>query len=93
MWLHASSLYRALTGAKTGRWRCDAITTASARGAPRWALAGTKRRIRRTEKRTVTAPGRGHWLLVRRSLADPEDLAYYVCFGATAAAPGSTPST
>ena len=24
-------------------------------------------------------PGRGHWLLVRRSIADPEDLAY--CFG------------
>ena len=26
-------------------------------------------------------PGRGHWLLVRRSIADPEDLAYYACFG------------
>ena len=24
----------------------------------------------------------GHWLLVRRSITDPEDLAYYACFGA-----------
>ena len=28
-----------------------------------------------------SAPDRGHWLLVRRSIADPEDLAYYACFG------------
>ena len=27
-------------------------------------------------------PDQGHWLLVRRSIADPEDLAYYTCFGA-----------
>jgi SRSO17 transposase len=26
-------------------------------------------------------PGRNHWLLVRRSISDPKDLAYYVCFG------------
>ena len=26
-------------------------------------------------------PGKGHWLLVRRSVAKPEELAYYVCFG------------
>ena len=26
-------------------------------------------------------PTHGYWLLVRRSLADPTDLAYYVCFG------------
>ena len=26
-------------------------------------------------------PDQGHWLLVRRSIADPEDLAYYACFG------------
>ena len=24
----------------------------------------------------------GHWLLVRRNITDPEDMAYYVCFGA-----------
>jgi SRSO17 transposase len=26
-------------------------------------------------------PGRGHWLLARRSLADPEEIAYYACYG------------
>ncbi len=26
-------------------------------------------------------PGRGHWLLARRSLADPGEIAYYVCYG------------
>ena len=30
--------------------------------------------------RPWSEPGRGHWLLVRRSIADPEDLAY-ACFG------------
>ena len=25
--------------------------------------------------------GRGHWLLARRSLADPEAIAYYACYG------------
>ena len=27
-------------------------------------------------------PDQGHWLLVQRSITDPEDLAYYACFGA-----------
>ena len=26
-------------------------------------------------------PDRGHWLLLRRSIAKPGELAYYVCFG------------
>ena len=26
-------------------------------------------------------PDQRHWLLVRRSIADPDDLAYYACFG------------
>ena len=30
---------------------------------------------------TLVGAGSGHWLLVRRSIADPEDLAYYACFG------------
>jgi SRSO17 transposase len=30
--------------------------------------------------RALPAPGWEYWLLVRRSLADPTDLAYYVCF-------------
>jgi hypothetical protein len=25
--------------------------------------------------------GRGHWLLARRSLSDPEEIAYYACYG------------
>jgi hypothetical protein len=29
----------------------------------------------------LRAPPWGHWLLVRRSIADPEDLAYFVVFG------------
>ena len=28
-----------------------------------------------------SAPDQGGWLLVRRSIADPDDLAYYACFG------------
>ncbi len=26
-------------------------------------------------------PGRGHWLLARRSLSDPGEIAYYTCYG------------
>ncbi|SES36734.1 SRSO17 transposase [Lentzea xinjiangensis] len=26
-------------------------------------------------------PGWGHWLLARRSVSDPSDIAYYICFG------------
>ena len=36
--------------------------------------------------RPLPTPGWEHWLLVRRSLEDPDDLAYYVCF-----APAGTP--
>ena len=31
--------------------------------------------------RLLREPGRGYWLLARRSLSDPGELAYYVCFG------------
>jgi len=31
--------------------------------------------------RPLREPGKGHWLLVRRSVARPEELACYVCFG------------
>ena len=31
--------------------------------------------------RPLREPGKGYWLLVRRSIAKPEELAYYVCFG------------
>ena len=31
--------------------------------------------------RPLREPGKGHWLLARRSVANPGELAYYVCFG------------
>lgn len=31
--------------------------------------------------RPLGAPGKGYWLLARRSIAKPDELAYYVCFG------------
>ena len=31
--------------------------------------------------RPLGEPGKGYWLLTRRSVADPEELAYYVCYG------------
>ena len=37
------------------------------------------------EIRPLKEPGKGYWLLVRRSIAQPEELAYYVCYG-----PGET---
>ena len=34
--------------------------------------------------RPLGAPARGYWLLARRSLVNPEDRAYYVCYGLAA---------
>nr|WP_244163802.1 MULTISPECIES: hypothetical protein [Rhodococcus] len=31
--------------------------------------------------RIAWAPGRGHWLLARRSLSDPTEIADYICAG------------
>jgi SRSO17 transposase len=31
--------------------------------------------------RTGPRPGRGHWLLARRSISDPAEIAYYACYG------------
>ena len=33
------------------------------------------------EIRPLREPDRGYWMLTRRSVANPEELAYYVCFG------------
>ena len=33
------------------------------------------------EIRPLKEPGKGCWLLARRSVSKPEELAYYVCFG------------
>ena len=36
----------------------------------------------RVPVRTTTwRPGRGHWLLARQSLRDPDEIAYYACYG------------
>ena len=35
----------------------------------------------RVPVQTRPRPGRGHWLLARRSLSDPADIAYYACYG------------
>lgn len=31
--------------------------------------------------RPLRERGRGHWLLARRSITDPDEIAYYICFG------------
>ena len=33
------------------------------------------------EIRPLREPGKGHWLLAQRSVANPEELAWYVCYG------------
>jgi SRSO17 transposase len=35
----------------------------------------------RVPVRTRWRPGRGHWLLARRSVSDPGEIAYYACYG------------
>ena len=35
----------------------------------------------RVPVQTRPRPGRGHWLLARRSLSDPDEIAYYACYG------------
>jgi SRSO17 transposase len=35
----------------------------------------------RSPIRICWQPGRGHWLLARRSISDPSEIAYYVCYG------------
>lgn len=35
----------------------------------------------RVPVRFLWRPGRGHWLLARRSIADPRQIAYYICYG------------
>jgi SRSO17 transposase len=35
----------------------------------------------RVQVRPGWRPGRGHWLLARRSISDPGEIAYYACYG------------
>ena len=59
---------------ETGWVRCSAGDGAKGPRVYDWATV---------EIRPLREPCKGHWLLVRRSIAKPEDLAYYVCFGPT----------
>ena len=52
--------------------RCSAGDGAKSPRVYDWALV---------ETRPLREPGKGYWLLARRSVAKPDDLAYYVCFG------------
>lgn len=68
--VRADEITASLAGTAWQRLSCGAGTKG-----PRiydWVLAPLTR---------IGWPGRGHWLLVRRSLAKPEELAFYVGFG------------
>ena len=75
-------------GTDPGPWELPAADIASASNADAWiALSagdGAKGPRRsdwtRVAIRPLREPGWEHWLLVRRSLTDPQDLAFYVCF-------------
>ena len=57
---------------ETGWVRCSAGNGAKGPRLYDWAAV---------DIRPLREPDKGYWLLVRRSLADPGELAYYVCFG------------
>ena len=57
---------------ETGWIRCSAGDGAKGPKVYDWAAVGI---------RPLREPGKGYWLLARRSLADPGELAYYVCYG------------
>ena len=47
----------------------------------RWGQGFPGLRLGRLGIRPLREPGKGYWLLVRRSVAKPGELAYYVCYG------------
>ena len=57
---------------ETGWVRCSAGDGAKGPRVYDWAAV---------DIRPLREPGKGYWLLARRSLADPGELAYYVCYG------------
>ena len=64
---------RMASGVEESAWvRCSAGNGAKGPGVYDWAAV---------EIRPLREPGKGHWLLARRSLAKPGELACYVCFG------------
>ena len=62
---------------QTGWIRCSAGDGAKGPRLYDWATV---------EIRPLREPGQGYWLLARRSVAKPEELAYYVCYGPASAA-------
>ena len=64
---------RLASGVEESEWvRCSAGNGAKGPRIYDWAAV---------EIRPLREPGKGHWLLARRSIAKPGELAYYVCFG------------
>ena len=57
---------------EVGWIRCSAGDGAKGPRVYDWALV---------EIRPLRDPGKGYWLVARRSVAKPEELAYYVCYG------------
>ena len=64
---------RLASGVAESAWvRCSAGNGAKGPRVYDWAVV---------DIRPLREPGKGHWLLARRSIAKPEELSYYVCFG------------
>ena len=64
---------RLASGVAESAWvRCSAGNGAKGPRVYDWAAV---------EIRPLREPGKGHWLLARRSIARPGELAYYACFG------------
>ena len=64
---------RLVSGVAESSWvRCSAGNGAKGPRAYDWTAV---------DIRPLREPGKSHWLLARRSIAKPGELAYYVCFG------------
>ena len=64
---------RLVSGVEESAWvRCSAGNGAKGPRVYDWTAV---------EIRPLREPGKGHWLLARRSIAKPAELACYVCFG------------
>ena len=70
-----------------GEWRADELVAALPAQAWRRLSVGQGAHGRREYDwarlpiRIAWRPGRGYWLLARRSISDPTEIAYYVCYG------------
>ena len=80
LWAETDRGWRQVRGGPAGAWGGGTRLGAAQRGAtaprdPGYTIGA------RVEIRPLREPGKGYWLLVRRSIAKPGELAYYVCFG------------